>query len=176
MRSPIAVTMTALAALASGACRIPDTEDATLPGEGRPGSETEEPALAPREDVVRSEFHAPISSESDVSGEVTLARDERGGFRVEAALDGLTEGPHAWHIHSGACGTEAPVVAAFTPTAEMEGLGSPLTGDASGVATGSATVQAEVLSFAALESGEYSVHVHERSGADHGPTVACADL
>jgi hypothetical protein len=58
----------------------------------------------------------------------------------------------------------------------MEALGQPLTPDESGNATASVTVPGDVFSFEQLEQGEYSVHVHERGGLDHGPTVACANL
>ena len=97
------------------------------------------------------------------------------GWRIEVTLNGLTDGEHAWHVHSGPCGEEAPVAVAFSPTADMEGVTGPLNVQ-NGSAASQATVPADQLSLDQLENGEYSIHVHERGGTDHGPTVACANL
>lgn len=104
------------------------------------------------------------------------ARGEPQGFRVEATLDGLPQGEHAWHIHSGPCGAQAPVIVAFSRTAEMDGLTRPLNVDQQGHAEGAATVPSDQLSLDELRGGGYSLHVHAQGGTDHGPTVACADL
>ncbi len=160
---------------AFAACDVPEEETA-MPGEERPGYETETPPLPAAPEVVSAEFEAPEGVESAVTGDVTVTEQEPDGFRVEADLQGLGEGPHAWHIHSGACGTEAPIVIAFTETADMPGLGDPLENDDSGEAEGSVTVPENVFSFSELRQGDFSVHVHETSGVEPGPTVACADL
>lgn len=175
MRSHLAIATAALCAAAFVACDVPEDET-VLPGEERPGYEIETPPLPPEPRVMTGDFEAPEGSDSEVSGDITLTEDDVGGFRVQAMLESLGEGPHAWHIHSAACGTDAPVVVAFTETADMEALGEPLTADGTGTATGSVTVPANVFSIDMLETGDYSVHVHEGSGVDHGPTVACADL
>lgn len=107
----------------------------------------------------------------------TTGEGETGqGFRVEVSINGLSQGEHAWHIHSAACGQEAPVVVAFTPTKDQEGLASALNADQSGRAEAEATVPSDELTLDRLQSGQYSLHVHTQSGVDHGPTVACADL
>ena len=175
MRSHFAIATVALFAAAFVACDVPDDETA-MPGEERPSYEIETPPAPPAPSVVTARFEAPEGTESDVSGDVILTADDLDGFRVEATLVGLSDGPHAWHIHSAACGTEAPVVVPFTETADAEALGEPLTNDDAGTATGSVTVPGDVFSFDMLEESDYSVHVHERGGTDHGATVACANL
>ena len=111
-----------------------------------------------------------------VSGDVNVTSAGAAGFRVEVTLEGLPEGQHAWHIHSAPCGTDGPVVAAFTPTPDMDGLSVPLTTDESGRTEGEGTVPSDVLTVDQLRSGQYSLHVHQQEGVDHGPTLACADL
>lgn len=107
----------------------------------------------------------------------TSAQAQSGqGFRVEVTLNGLSQGEHAWHIHSAPCGQQAPVVVAFTPTADQQGLAQPLTADQTGATQGQATVPADQLTLDQLQSGQYSLHVHTQGGVDHGPTVACANL
>ncbi|HUG41187.1 MAG TPA: CHRD domain-containing protein [Longimicrobiales bacterium] len=98
------------------------------------------------------------------------------GFRVEVSVNGLSQGEHAWHIHSGPCGEEAPVVVAFSPTEDSEGLTNPLNADESGHAEAEATVPADELTIEGLRAAQHSLHVHAQGGVDHGPTVACADL
>lgn len=97
------------------------------------------------------------------------------GWRVEVSVNGLSDGEHAWHVHSGPCGEEAPVVVAFSETSDMEGVAGPLN-VRNGTASSQATVPGTELGLEQLQSGEHSIHVHERGGVDHGPTVACADL
>ncbi len=175
MRTPLRVAAAALVAIAFTACDVPE-EETVDPGDVTPGYEIETPPLPPAPQVLTGDFEAPDGADSEVSGEVTVTEQEPDGFRVDARLEGLAEGQHAWHIHSAACGTEAPVVAAFTETADMQALGEPLSNDETGVASGSVTVPADVLAFERLEDGDYSVHVHETSGVEHGATVACANL
>lgn len=98
-----------------------------------------------------------------------------GEWRIEVTANGLSEGEHAWHIHSGPCGEQAPVVLAFTATNDMEGIAQPLTGG-SAMAHGQATVPADKMPLTGLQSGAHSLHIHAQGGTDHGPTVACADL
>ena len=92
-------------------------------------------------------------------------------------LTGVPEGEHAWHIHQGACGTkDAPVVVPFTATKDKPGIGSPLVAAAGGSTTAEVTVPSSVLTTQQLQSGDYSLHVHQKSGTDHGPSIACANL
>jgi hypothetical protein len=41
---------------------------------------------------------------------------------------------------------------------------------------GSTTVQPGAAAQPGATSGQFSLHVHERGGVDHGATVACANL
>ncbi len=98
------------------------------------------------------------------------------GFRLAVDVNGLSQGQHAWHIHGGPCGQEAPVVVPFSSTADQSGIAQALSADQSGNATATVTVPAAELSLDQLENGQFSLHIHQRGGVDHGPTVACADL
>jgi Cu/Zn superoxide dismutase len=110
-------------------------------------------------------------------GAATATPSEGRGFRLEVTLDGLQQGEHAWHIHSGPCGEEAPVAVAITSTGDQQGLGQPLNVTSEGSSVRSEVeVPADELTIEQLQSGQYSVHVHQNGGVDHGPTVACADL
>jgi|GEM_PF-1821150 len=100
----------------------------------------------------------------------------QGGFSVVVDVRGLSEGEHAWHIHSGPCGEQAPVVAPMTATADREGVDGPLMTGAGGMASDTAFVPDSVLALSALRASPHSLHVHQRGGVDHGPTVACATL
>ena len=99
------------------------------------------------------------------------------GFTLAVHLNGLGQGDHAWHIHSGACGTEAPVVVPFTETPDGPGIDEPITvAQAGGMAMDTAFVPSSRLTLDALQASPHSLHVHASGGLDHGPTVACADL
>ena len=149
----------------SGTVRI--FPDAGADGLDAGDSETLEAGEAVAED------EAELETDGELAAPTTA--DER-GFRVEVALNGLSEGEHAWHIHSGPCGETAPVVVAFSETQTMDGLAESLEADEDGSVESSVTVPAEQLSLDRLQSGEYSIHVHQQGGVNHGPTVACADL
>lgn len=99
-----------------------------------------------------------------------------GGFRLTATVYGLTPGEHAWHIHSGTCDQNGPVKVAITSTAQQHGIGRSLDANRNGEAMGSVTVPGSDLTLAQLESGQYSLHIHQHGGVNPGPTVACADL
>jgi hypothetical protein len=47
---------------------------------------------------------------------------------------------------------------------------------ADGSATATANVPASMLTVDQLRSGEYALHVHRTGGAEHGPSIACANL
>lgn len=118
----------------------------------------------------------PVTEPADPAIETDVAAAGE-GFRLEVMLNGLSQGEHAWHIHSGSCDEQAPVAVAITPTADMEGIGQPLNvTSANATAQASVEVPGDQLTVEQLESGEYSLNVHERGGTDHGPAVACADL
>ena len=99
------------------------------------------------------------------------------GFMIQVAIQGLSQGEHAWHIHDAPCGETGSIALALTPTQDREGLADPIQGtQGQDEARASATVPASEMALQQLETGQYSLHVHERGGVDHGPTVACADL
>lgn len=98
--------------------------------------------------------------------------------QVQVEVTGIPMGSHAWHIHGGPCADEAaPVVVAFTPTADQPGLAEPIVVNEAGqTVTASATIPASQFSRQQLEGGTFSLHIHEQPGVEHGPTLACADL
>lgn len=149
----------------SGAVNIYPERAATNPVRGT-GAGTGEEAM-PGDETATGETGA-AGATGDASGQQ--------GFQVQVSANGLSAGEHAWHIHDAPCGEQGPVVVAFTPTSDMEGLAQALTPGSNGQALGSATVPADRMSLERLQGGEYSLHIHTQGGVDHGPTVACADL
>lgn len=138
---------------------------------------TEPGAAAEGEAIVTSQFQPGEGAQGgNVQGTLRVVPAGARDLEAQVRVEGLSEGEHAWHIHSAGCGQKAPVVVPFTSTAEKEGVGGPLEAGADGVAEGSAEIPAEQLSRQQIESGSYSVHVHAKGGVDHGPTVACANL
>ncbi len=125
---------------------------------------------------VYAEGSAAMQADTENGGGAGTAPSAGNGFRLVVSVNGLSQGEHAWHIHSGPCGQPAPVDVAITTTADQQGIGQPLTADQSGNAMGSVTVPASRLTFDQLQGGQYSLHIHQQGGVDHGPTVACADL
>jgi Cu/Zn superoxide dismutase len=116
--------------------------------------------------------------EGEVNGTVTVLEgaEPGGDYQLAVRVDGLSPGEHAWHIHSAPCGQEGPVVVPFTPTEEDRGLAQPLTPGAGGTVDVNVTVPRDRLTLAQLGSGAYSLHVHQKGGVEHGPTLACANL
>jgi Cu/Zn superoxide dismutase len=118
---------------------------------------------------------------ADVKGEgvtgaakVTPSAD---GFELALTLSGAPAGPHAWHIHQGACGTSgAPIVVALSEKPNMPAVASELEVAADGTANATAQVPGSMVTVDQLKNGDYSLHVHKTGGAQHGPSIACADL
>lgn len=117
----------------------------------------------------------PTTPDGTAAGTVELDPNPD-GTEINAEFTGLTPGEHAWHIHQGTCAAPGDVVIAFTDTETMMGIAGPLEADADGNASAEVTVPAASLATDAIETGDYSLHVHESGGTDHGPSVACADL
>jgi hypothetical protein len=87
-------------------------------------------------------------------------------LEVHARLEGLTA-EHAWHIHEGPCSNEqAPVAVPFTEPLRATG----------GIAEQTAPIPQGQLTQQQLESGQYSVRVHEGGSQQAGATIACADI
>jgi Cu/Zn superoxide dismutase len=118
---------------------------------------------------------SPASPDGTVSGNVEIDPN-LDGTAISVQFTGLTPGEHAWHIHQGTCATPGDVVVPFTDTESMMGIGEPLTADEEGNASAEVTVPAASLATDAIETGDYSLHVHERGGTDSGASVACSDL
>lgn len=95
-------------------------------------------------------------------------------LRLRAELTGLPEGEHAWHIHAGPCGVDAPVEIPLSAPPGEEAVAEPLTAGPDGTAT--TEISVPPLKDLWVAAGSYSVHVHETVGEDHGPTLACANL
>ncbi|HEY7529106.1 MAG TPA: CHRD domain-containing protein [Gemmatimonadota bacterium] len=131
------------------------------------------------EDVIVTATFQPDAGAAGqpIAGSVEIVPQAPGDdLEARVRVTGLTPGEHAWHIHSAACGAEAPVVVAFTSTKELEGTAGPLDAGSDGVAQGSGEIPADRLTRQQIESGSYSVHVHAKGGVDHGPSVACANI
>lgn len=194
-----------LAGMMIMACGPADDADLdTMPGAEVPGvPETDLPTTEPTAMESTAMFE-PGPAGANVSGMVRIIPSDE-ELRLEVQLNGLTEGEHAWHIHNAPCGEEGPIVVAITPTADHpEGVGDPIEAGADGSAEadvtiprdrippglqnvlgtsgmvgqpGAATGQADTAAQATGAQGDqFSLHVHERAGVDHGQTVACADL
>jgi Cu/Zn superoxide dismutase len=118
----------------------------------------------------------PGPAGENVTGTLTITSSGVDAPQVTAQFSGLTPGEHAWHIHAAPCGEEGPVVVAFTPTADMEGIAEAVVAGDDGNAMATASIPPDLLPLDQIDSGQYSVHVHEQGGVDHGPTVACANL
>lgn len=131
------------------------------------------PATEPAEEAPwTTDFQAGPAG-TNITGSLT-AEPMGDDTQVRLTLNGLPAGEHAWHIHNAPCGQEGPVVYAFTSTADMEGTDDPITAGEDGTATATATVPGDRLMRSDLRSGQYSLHVHQNAGTDHGPTIACA--
>jgi Cu/Zn superoxide dismutase len=169
------------AALVSACAEEPrEGDELDLPERDEPSSYEGERGDRPEGNVVTTANFEPGegAGERAISGTVTVLEGEEptGGYRLAVEIEGLTPGEHAWHIHNAPCGKQGPVVVPFTATESEEGLAQALDAGEGGMAEAEVTVPSERLSLDELKSGEYSLHVHQNAGADHGPTVACADL
>lgn len=173
------VLVAALALLVPAACTGADDDpgpesdsamDATVDADG-----TEGPAFS---EEVRTEFAPPAGASSDARGTLRLLvpvqdlADEDLRLRVELA--GLSPGTHAWHVHAGPCGTEAPVEIPLSAGESGEGITEALMAGDDGTVTEEIAVPP--LNALWVRAGSYSVRVHERAGSDHGRVVACATL
>jgi Cu/Zn superoxide dismutase len=147
-----------------------ETETETMEGE-----ETTPPSPPPATTAQPREIpFEPGPAGATSAGMLRVTPQNDGGMEYAVELTGLTPGEHAWHIHSGACGTEGPVVLPITDTPDMEGVGDPVQVGEDGRGTATVTIPADRIS--ALGTGPHSLHVHERAGTDPGPSVACANI
>lgn len=191
MRNGVNVLVAVLIAGSAAACGGED-EIALFEGEeaATPSPDTALPAR-PAGDVVllTSQFEASADADAAdqrLTGTLRVSRTVPAGgtslagdganIRLEASVDGLTQGDHAWHIHAGTCAEHGAIVVALSRTEDLPGLTQSLTADESGHAEGTVTIPFDELAPDELRTGRYSAHIHAGAGTDHGPTVMCAEL
>jgi hypothetical protein len=98
------------------------------------------------------------------SGTATATGGE--ALELQVRIEGLTA-QHAWHIHQGACSTQqAPVAVPFT---------EPLRATSGTPVEQTVPIPSDKLTPQQLESGQYSVRVHQ-SSTPGSATIACADI
>ena len=166
----------AAAALASTACVSDGTDD--LPAANVPAGEVPAAAMpAPPVPAMTAEFTAESGTQITGTVDILESADPATAFRVSVNLQNAPAGDHDWHIHHGRCGLKGmPVVVPLTADKDKPALTGPLHVGSDGMTAAEVNVPAAMLTLAQLRSGDYSLHVHEKTGADHGPTIACATL
>lgn len=156
------------------ACQA-ETDDAAL-DDIPPATEPALPA-APPAALMSADIQAEAGSSVSGRVEILPSADGASAFRVNVSLQNVPAGEHAWHIHQGACGAkDTPVVVPFTEDGDKPAIAAPIAAGADGAVTADVAVPANLLTVDQLRSGDYSLHVHQKTGADHGPTIACANL
>ncbi|MGE0158110.1 MAG: CHRD domain-containing protein [Gemmatimonadales bacterium] len=111
-----------------------------------------------------------------VSGEVAVVASDDIDEPLEIVVmgTGLPPGTHAWHVHTGPCGTDGPVRIPLSETPEAEGITGPIEADDQGEFE--EAVEVPELNRTMVGTREHSLHIHRNGGANHGPTVACATI
>lgn len=161
-------------ALVGGVAVACDRNDADVEEtEALPGAE---PAPVPAEPmgnmvVASGDFEkTDIAGDRDISGTAELRHSGTmadSPLELHVRLQGLTA-EHAWHIHAGPCSNaNAPVAVPFTDA---------LSSGPDGIAERTVPVGNDQLTQQQLESGEYSVRVHEGGTDQPGQPIVCADL
>jgi hypothetical protein len=199
MRMRHAMMLTLVGAVAAACDTRPDadTEPGLLPGDDATVTD------APRDMLLaRGDFQPTAeASELNISGWAELR--QRGttmddGLELRAHLMGLSEGDHAWHIHSGTCESPGPIVLPLSDVPEgmqmgmADTLAAPGTTqprtmtDRSGIASdlnaGSDGVVEETVNIdgdwarAIHGQRDMVLNVHLRGGDNPGPAIACAPI
>jgi hypothetical protein len=151
--------------------------DETMPEDTPPATEPAAAPAAPPAALMSSDIQPEGGSSVAGRVEILPSADAANAFRVSVNLQGVPQGDHAWHIHQGACGAkDTPVVVPFTEDKDKPAIDSPITAGADGAVTRDVSVPANLLTIDQLRSGDYSLHVHQKAGTDHGPSIACATL
>lgn len=172
MRTRVFLPMLLVALLPACQAETDDTTTDEIPPATEPAAPAAPPAALMTADV-------QPEGGSNISGRVEIlpSADAANAFRVSVTFQNVPAGEHAWHIHQGACGVaDAPVVVPFTEEKDKPAIAAPITAGADGAVTADVAVPANLLTVDQLRSGDYSLHVHEKSGTDHGATIACANL
>lgn len=148
---------------------IEETDEALPGAEPAPTTEpvsTTEDMIVSRGDFAETSF----AGDRDITGTAELRRSGTAAdapLELHVRLTGLTAN-HAWHIHQGACSAaDAPVAVPFTDA---------LSAGADGTAERTVTVTNDQLTQQQLETGEFSVRVHEGGTDQPGNPIACADI
>jgi Cu/Zn superoxide dismutase len=191
----IALTLALTSAGFVAACdndrdEVPETTPATEEAQQTPPRPMGEPGIT-------GEFERVQGAPEGISGNFELRAEQAGGSTLTATLSGLTPGEHAWHIHSGACGSAGPVAIALTPVPGSQAVAGAqaLVAGADGRAQASVTIpQAELDRLQATgatgtvppagaapqpapaAAPQFSINVHQQGGANPGAMVACANL
>ena len=101
---------------------------------------------------------------SNITGTAEFKAKSDKETEAEISIKGATAGAELpWHVHSGKCGSNGPIVGAATAYQPIK-----VNKDGSGKAEAK-------LAMATPASGEYFVNVH-KSAADLKTIVACGDL
>src|SRR5687767_12858073 len=169
--------LVAAALIALPACADEAADDADTNADAPAPAATEAPTPATPTLLMTIPFEAEGGSK--VGGQVQILSNDAdaNGFRVAVSFTGVPAGDHAWHIHQGACGAkDTPVVVPFTEDKDKAAIASPITPDTSGNAMTEVSVPSSLLTVNQLRDADYSLHLHQKSGTDHGPTIACATL
>ena len=172
------LAMLAAALIALPACADNDADDIDADDADAPApAATETPTPAGPTLLMTIPFEA--EGGSNVGGQVQVLSNDTdpNGVRMAVSFTGVPAGEHAWHIHQGACGAkDTPVVVPFTEDKDKPAIASPIVPDASGNAMTEVAVPSNLLTVNQLRDGDYSLHLHQKGGVDHGPTIACATL
>ncbi len=99
-----------------------------------------------------------------VTGSATLTKADDGTTEVVVTMTGLTEGPHANHLHHGTCDEQGEV------QVTLEELQASADGDATATTTDFAEEDPDP-EFSHFEQGHY-VAVHDTEGA----VISCGDV
>jgi hypothetical protein len=191
--------MLVLAGMVATACETrddPETEPGLLPGE--------EVTTQPQDMMVaRGEFQPTADAGAlNVNGWAELR--QRGttlddGLELSVHLMGLSEGDHAWHIHSGTCESPGPIVLPLsdvdgyvgerpvvrddpdapvtTTTPEhRDGIASDLSAGSDGMVEETVTIDRDRMIGLDFHSQNLIVNVHRGDGDNPGPAIACAPL
>lgn len=183
-RAGVVATSTWLALVLAAACQpMDETSDGgatyeETPENGEAPSAADDQANANEPDTV---FTAALQSADStgapaVSGEVAVVASDDVEEPLELVVRGagLPPGDHAWHVHTGPCGTAGPVRIALSETAEADGITGPIDVDDQGEFE--ETVEVPELNRTMVGTQAHSLHIHRNAGANHGPTVACATI
>lgn len=160
--------------LLATACAPDDGERDQRPDDTANVSAAPSPYGSDEPDTIFSAQLSGTQGQQGVEGRLSLVGEGDDPIELHVRGSGLPPGEHAWHIHEGACGSSGPVRIALSETADMGGITGALEVDRDGAFEES--VEVPELTPDLAGRGGHSLHVHQRGGTDHGPTIACATI